>query len=125
MRKIRDVLRLRLAVGLSIRQIKASTKVSVGRIQKLLTRADELGLSWPLPAQMDDAALERKMFPPAPSTGTPRPIPDVAGPSRLDDSSDGLDDRVQNIDRTGPDEVCGRRKSSICGQHSAHRRTPR
>ena len=35
-RKIRDVLRLRLAAGLSIRQIKASTKLSVGAIQKLL-----------------------------------------------------------------------------------------
>ena len=33
MRKIRDVLRLRFAAGLSIRQIKASTKVSVGTIQ--------------------------------------------------------------------------------------------
>jgi hypothetical protein len=30
MRKIRDILRLRLAAGLSIRQIKDSTKVSIG-----------------------------------------------------------------------------------------------
>jgi hypothetical protein len=42
MRKIRDVLRLRLAAGLSIRQIRASTKVSVGAIQKLLVQADAL-----------------------------------------------------------------------------------
>lgn len=44
MRKIRDVLRLRLAAGLSIPQIKASTKISVGAIQKLLNKADKLGL---------------------------------------------------------------------------------
>ncbi len=45
MRKIRDILRLRLAAGLSIRQIKASTKVSVGAIQKLLAKAEEKGLT--------------------------------------------------------------------------------
>ena len=49
MRKIRDVLRLRLSVGLSIREIKASTKLSVGGIQKLLAKAKALGLTWPLP----------------------------------------------------------------------------
>lgn len=48
MRKIRDVLRLRHEAGLSIRQISASTKSSVGAVQKLLTRAETLGLSWPL-----------------------------------------------------------------------------
>lgn len=32
MHKIRDVLRLRLAAGLSIRQLKNSTKISVGAI---------------------------------------------------------------------------------------------
>jgi len=59
MRKIRDVLRLRLAVGLSIRQIKASTKVSVGAIQQLLVKADELEVSWPLPPELDDNQLAR------------------------------------------------------------------
>jgi transposase len=68
MRKIRDVLRLRLAVGLSIRQIKASTKVSLGSIQKLLTRADELGLSWPLPPELDDSQLARLFYPGADTT---------------------------------------------------------
>ena len=36
MRKIREILRLRLEAGLSVRQIHASAKVSVGAIQKLL-----------------------------------------------------------------------------------------
>jgi transposase len=63
MRKIRDILRLRLAVGLSIRQIKASTKASVGAIQKLLVRADELGLSWPLPDGLDDNQLAQLFYP--------------------------------------------------------------
>lgn len=45
MRKIREVLRLRLEAGLSIRQISASTKTSDGAIQKLLARADALNLN--------------------------------------------------------------------------------
>ena len=49
MRKIRDVLRLKLDAKLSIRQISASTKVSVGAIQKLLHKTEALNLSWPLP----------------------------------------------------------------------------
>ena len=63
MRKIRDILRLRLDAGLSIRQIKGSTKASVGAIQKLLTRADELGLTWPLPSELDDGTLARLFYP--------------------------------------------------------------
>ena len=38
MRKIREILRLRLEAGLSVRQIHASAKVSVGAIQKLLKK---------------------------------------------------------------------------------------
>ena len=63
MRKIREILRLRYAAGLSIRQIKASTKVSVGAIQKLLTKADALGLGWPLPPELDDTRLARLFYP--------------------------------------------------------------
>ena len=65
MRKIRDILRLRLAGGLSIRQINASTKVSIGAIQKLLSKAAALGLSWPLPDDLNDAQLARLFYPDA------------------------------------------------------------
>jgi transposase len=65
MRKIRDVLRLRLAAGLSIRQIRASTKLSVGAIQKLLMKTEALGLSWPLPGELDDLHLARLFYPTA------------------------------------------------------------
>ena len=63
MRKIRDILRLRLSAGLSIRQIKSSTQVSVGSIQKLLARAEELELSWPLPEELDDSRLAQLLYP--------------------------------------------------------------
>jgi transposase len=63
MRKLRDVLRLRLEAGLSFREINASTKVSVGAIQKLMTRAEELALTWPLPSEMDDNQLAGLFYP--------------------------------------------------------------
>jgi transposase len=72
MRKIRDILRLRLAAGLSIRQIKDSTKASVGAIQKLLVRADELGLSWPLPDDLDDNRLAQLFYPGADTVASTR-----------------------------------------------------
>ena len=64
MRKIRDVLRLRLSAGLSIREISRSTKLSVGAIQKLLKEAERLKIAvWPLPPELDDAELERRLYP--------------------------------------------------------------
>ena len=69
MRKLRDVLRLRLEAGLSYRQINASTKASIGAIQKALTRAEELGLTWPLPPELDDNQLAGLFYPKA-DTGT-------------------------------------------------------
>ena len=65
MRKIRDVLRLRLSAGLSIREISRSTKISVGGIAKLLAKAKTLELSWPLPDDLDDNKLANLFYPAA------------------------------------------------------------
>jgi transposase len=79
MRKIREVLRLRYEAGLSIRQISASTKISVGAIQKLLSKADRLGLSWPLPPDTDDTRLAGLIYPGADTTASSRyQLPDWA-----------------------------------------------
>ena len=63
MRHIKDVLRLRFHAGLSIRQIQTSTRLSVGGIQKLLKEAERLGIGWPLPPDVDDAELQRRLYP--------------------------------------------------------------
>jgi transposase len=63
MRNIREVLRLRLGAGLKYRQICQSTKVSMGSLKTLLSRAEELGLSWPLPDDLDDVRLARLFYP--------------------------------------------------------------
>ncbi len=72
MRNIREVLRLRLGAGLTYRQISQSTKVSMGSIKKLLHRADELNLSWPLAKDMDDGQLARLFYPTADTTVSSR-----------------------------------------------------
>ena len=77
MRKIRDILRLRLAGDLSIRQISASTKLSVGAIQKLLSKATALELVWPLPDDLNDVQLARLFYPDADTRTSSRfQIPD-------------------------------------------------
>ena len=80
MRKIRDVLRLRFAQGLSQRAIGQSLRLSVGAVNTYLSRARMAGLGWPLPAEFDDAQLERLLYPPPPPAVATerRPVPDWA-----------------------------------------------
>jgi transposase len=72
MRNIREVLRLRLGAGLKYRQISQSTKVSMGSLKTLLSRAEELGLSWPLPDELDDVRLAQLFYPSSDSTVSSR-----------------------------------------------------
>ncbi|MDW4563787.1 IS21 family transposase, partial [Aeromonas rivipollensis] len=74
MRKIREVLRLRLEAGLSFRQISICTKISVGSIQKLLKSAQDLNLTWPLPAELDDGRLAVLFYPQADTTTSVRHV---------------------------------------------------
>jgi transposase len=66
MRKIKEVLRLCWASGLSKRKTARSCGISRPAVDEYLRRAEEAGLSWPLPADLDDGALERLLFPAAP-----------------------------------------------------------
>ena len=76
MRKIREVLRQRWALGLSVRRIAISVGLSRPAVSSYLRRAEEGGLSWPLPTDLDDAQLERRLFPPARPSHVARPEPD-------------------------------------------------
>ena len=78
MRKIRDVLRLR-AGGMSKRKIAASLSIGVTAAGDCIRRARRAGLSWPLPADLSDEALERLVYPPPQVTAKDRrPQPDWA-----------------------------------------------
>jgi transposase len=76
MRKIRDVLRLHHEVHFSERKIAQICLIGKGTVQRYLERAAALGLSWPLPEDLDDAQLEKLIFPPPPAPPGERPLPD-------------------------------------------------
>ena len=76
MRKIREVLRLRHEFGLSQRDIARSCSIGRTTVRDYLSRASAAGLSWPLPPGLDEAGIERLLFPPAPPLGAKRPLPD-------------------------------------------------
>src|SRR6476659_1953419 len=76
MRKIRDVLRLS-AAGLSKRQIAASLGIGPTAAGACLRRAREAGVGWPLPDDLDDAALESRLYPvPTTTAKDGRSLPD-------------------------------------------------
>ncbi|QRD49067.1 IS21 family transposase (plasmid) [Pseudosulfitobacter pseudonitzschiae] len=79
MRRIRDVLRLKFAQGLSERAIAASLGLGKGSVGTYLRRARDAGLTWPLPEGLDDDSLELLLFPNASDVTDPdRPVPDWA-----------------------------------------------
>jgi len=63
MRKLREVLRLRLHAKLSMRQIRDSLRLSLGAIQKVVSKADELGLDWGAIEQLNDQQLASQFYP--------------------------------------------------------------
>lgn len=61
MRKIREVLRLK-AEGFSDRQIAAAIGGAHSTVQECIRRAREADVLWPLPALMDESALQAKIY---------------------------------------------------------------
>jgi transposase len=79
MRKIREVLRLRFAQGLSQRAIGVSLGLSTGAVNSYLGRARMVDLDWPLADEFNDAELETLLYPPPPALAAERrPVPDWA-----------------------------------------------
>ncbi len=78
MRKIIEVLRLKFEALLSHERIAAATGVSKGAVTKYLRRAQAAGLTWPLPAQTDEAQLEALLFPRAAPLVERHAMPDLA-----------------------------------------------
>jgi DNA-binding transcriptional regulator LsrR (DeoR family) len=62
MRKVREVLRLRHALGMSDRLIAQSTGIGKTTVGEYVRRAAVIGITWPVPEEIDDAELERRLF---------------------------------------------------------------
>ena len=77
MRRLRELLRLKHDAGLSHRVIAQACAVGLGTVTTYLQRVAAAGLSWPLPDDLDDVALEARVFArPAVSPARDRVVPD-------------------------------------------------
>ena len=57
MRKVREVLRLKHAFGMSYRKIREATGVGKTQASEYVRRAEASGIRWPVPKGIDDAGL--------------------------------------------------------------------
>ena len=64
MRRVREVLRLRHALGMSDRTIAQSLAIGKTTVGEYVCRAKVIGITWPVPEEIDDAELERWLFTP-------------------------------------------------------------
>lgn len=77
MRQVREVLRLKHVAGHSERRIAAAIGISRYTVAEYLRRAMVVGITWPVPSELDDSALEARLFSPAFAVReSPRPQPD-------------------------------------------------
>jgi len=74
MRKIKEVLRLH-AAGRSKREIAGNLAIWHSTVAEYLRRAELAGLSWPLPPELSDSALEARLFAPTAPAKVARPLP--------------------------------------------------
>lgn len=63
MRQIRETIRLHKECGLSANNIAGSLGIARSVVQECLRRVKTVGLSWPLPEEMDDSDLEQMLYP--------------------------------------------------------------
>lgn len=78
MRQLREILRQKLVLGRSNRDVSASLDVSSGTVSGAVTRARTLGLDWEKIAALGDDALEERLYGPKTVKRAGRPLPDPA-----------------------------------------------
>lgn len=77
MHQVREVLRLKNACRLSNRKVARACGINRETVAVYLSRARKVGLGWPIPEGLTDAALDALLFPPpANLPGPERPLPD-------------------------------------------------
>jgi DNA-binding transcriptional regulator LsrR (DeoR family) len=76
MRKVREVLRLKYACGASVRTVARAVGIGHTTVGEYLRRTAVIGITWPVPPEVDDAELERRLFTPAGFKAPVRAMPD-------------------------------------------------
>jgi transposase len=62
MRQVREILQLKFVGDVSIREIARRVGVAASTVRTTIKRFQAAGLTWPLPEEMTDAALEARLF---------------------------------------------------------------
>ena len=62
MSKTKEVLRMRWALGLSVREVHRATRASVGVISTTVKRAERAGLTWAAADALTEVELEQRLF---------------------------------------------------------------
>ena len=78
MRRMREILRQKWALGRSHREVAQSLGVSTGAISAVLARANTAQLSWEAIEGLDEVELERRLYGSALGGPSARPLPDWA-----------------------------------------------
>ena len=74
MHVLREILRLKLGLGRSHREVAAAVRVSIGKVSDVFAQARGLGLDAAAVEAMTDAELEARLYPkPPPAQGRPEP----------------------------------------------------
>lgn len=79
MSKVKEILRLRLSLGLSVREASRATGASTGVVGKVAQRAKNAGLTWELLEPMSEAELDLRLYggpkhSRSPSRAEPNPV---------------------------------------------------
>ena len=72
MRQVREILKLRLDVGLSTRVIAKRLGIGETTVRDTVKRLHHEGLTWPVPETISDSELERRLYGSSGLTGRPR-----------------------------------------------------
>jgi transposase len=79
MRKAREILRLKYEMGLGVRLIARSLRISHGTVVNYLQRAETAGVTWPLPEELNEEQLQNLLFSSQrPPDEARRALPDMA-----------------------------------------------
>jgi transposase len=76
MRKIREILRQKWALGRTHREVAQSLSIGLGTVSGVERRARAAGLDWAAVEGVPDDVLEGRLYPPGPTGKGPRPWPD-------------------------------------------------